>query len=69
MKAKKFWYLKWLPVDGYAVLHIVDGNSDIVFSVDCFLDGDTSEIEKDYWMFQQLQEICNLHNMTHLEEE
>ena len=27
------------------------------------------EIEKDYWMFQQLQEICNEHNKTHLSKE
>ena len=69
MKVKKFWHLKWLPEDGEMRLFVVDGNEDIVLSIDCFLEGDTNEIEKDYWMFQQLQEICNEHNKTHLSKE
>lgn len=66
MKAKKFWQLKWLQEDGELRLFIVDGDEDVVFQVDCFLEGDINEIEKDYWAFQKLQEICNAHNLTHL---
>ena len=56
MKAKNFWCLRWLWFDGKDVLHIVDGAGDIVFAC----------IGVDYYT---CQEICNLHNLTHLVEE
>ena len=61
MKAKKFWYLRWLEENGETQLFIVDGKGDIVFKPPFFPTSDASE----YYTYQ---EICNLHNLTHLED-
>lgn len=54
MKAKDFWFMKKLPDCEKMIWYIVDGDGDIVTSIGF----------DDNYHFGQ--EICNLHNMTHL---
>lgn len=60
MKAKNFWYLKTIPERTEPTLHIVDGNGDII----CNVSG-MAEEDIEYFFFQ---EICNAHNLSHLED-
>lgn len=56
MKAKKFWTIKLLPVNGDKLLHIIDGNGDIVLQVPELTDATF------------LRAVCDQHNLTHLED-